>query len=134
MLINLREMKTSGKDEEDFSFRFEAPTDICDIPNVVIVNPVLVDVTVALAGQRSAVVEGEITYTLKGECTSCLKEFERAYTVEIYQEFSQGNEFGYEVKADAIVLDKAVIDEIVLTLPRNFVCGDDCKGFGKTEF
>ncbi len=134
MIINLKEIRLRGKTESDYDFDFYPEGDLCDIPNVAIVAPVKVSCTVYLTGTRQAVVSGEVFFSLKGECTSCLTETARDYVIDFEQEFSQENEYGYIIKSDAIDLTKLIVDEITLNMPINFVCGEDCKGIGKMEF
>ena len=134
MIINLKEIRLRGKTESDYDFDFYPQEDLCDIPNVSIQAPIKISCTVYLVGSRQAVVSGEVNFTLKGDCTSCLKETEHDYEIEFEQEFSQDSEYGYIIKSDAIDLTKLIVDEITLNMPLNFVCGEDCKGIGKMEF
>ena len=134
MIINLKDIRRLGKTEEDFFFEYSPSENLCDIPGVSIVLPIEVSVTVYLTGSKTAVVEGDITFTLKGECTSCGTLAEHTQVYDFEQEFSFNNEYGYLIKSDAIDLTKLVNDEISLQMPLNFVCGEDCKGISKMEF
>ena len=134
MIINLKEIRLRGKTESDYDFDFYPQEDLCGIPNVSIQAPIKVSCTVYLVGAKQAVVAGEVYFTLKGDCTSCLKETERDYEIDFEQEFSQDSEYGYIIKSDAIDLTKLIVDEVTLNMPLNFVCGEDCKGIGKMEF
>ena len=134
MIINLKDIRRSGKTEGDFFFEYCPSENLCDIPAVSIVLPIKVSVTVYLTGSKTAVCEGDISFTLTGECTSCGKLAEHEQFYEFEQEFSFNNEYGYLIKSDAIDLTKLVNDEISLQMPINFVCGEDCKGISKTEF
>ena len=82
-----------------------------------------------LTGQHSAYVEAEITFTLAGECTKCLSQTEKSFTVSMAEEFSSdGAEEAYEYRSDKVDLTKAVDDKLILEMPLAFVCGEDCKG------
>lgn len=134
MVINLKDIRRLGKTEEDFSFEYSPSENLCDIPGVELIFPIKVDVTVYLTGNRTAVIEGDATFTLKGECTTCFKEVEKEFDISFEQEFSQDNEYGYIIKSDAIDLSKLIDDEILLQMPLNFVCGENCEGMSNTEF
>ena len=134
MIINLKDIRRSGQTDMDFFFEYTPTEILCDIPGVAIATPIKVSVTVYLTGSKTAVVEGDISLTLKGDCTTCGNYAERDYLFDFEQEFSFSNEYGYLIKSDAIDLTKLINDEISLQMPLNFVCGEDCKGISKLEF
>ncbi|MBS1456299.1 MAG: hypothetical protein HP008_04485, partial [Clostridia bacterium] len=53
MRINLKDIRLSGKSEEEFSFDFSPEENLCDIPNVTLVLPIRVKGTVTLTGRTS---------------------------------------------------------------------------------
>jgi uncharacterized metal-binding protein YceD (DUF177 family) len=132
MVISLKDIRISGKQEADFSFDFSTDN-LCDIPSVALISPIKVEGKVTLTGTRSALIEADIHYFLEGECTRCLNTTKKEYKTELYQEFSEDNEYGYKVKADSVNLEKAVIDEIILDMQSSFTC-DDCKPIDFMEF
>lgn len=84
-----------------------------------------------------AVVEGiHVSGTLSGElaieCRRCLGQVRRPFAVEVSEVFSYreepGAEEGYAVRGDRLDLEGMVRDAIVLSLPLNPVCGEDCRG------
>ncbi len=127
MQINLKDVRLSGKSEGDFSFGFLPEENLCDVPGVEILLPITVKGTVTLTGKTSCYVEAKIAYTLKGECTTCLKEIEKSCEVDYAREFSIDNDDDCVVKADSINLDKSVSDEVVLSIPISFTCEDGCE-------
>ena len=128
MIIDLRELKRTGKEESDFFFEYSPEYELADIPNVKTINPVSVIGTVTLTGQHSAFVEGEITFTLEGECTRCLKQTSNKYVAEFAEQLEKDNDEGYPLVNDKIDLTKIVEDAILINLPVNFLCKEDCKG------
>jgi len=134
MVINLKDIRIAGKTEEDFEFFFSPTENLCDIPGVEIVNPIKISGRIYLTGKLSAFIEGEIKFTLKGECTACLAETTREYEIEFEQDFSPENDDGYTVKRDSVDLTKPVMDEVVLNMPMNFNCNDCCDKEVKMEF
>ena len=128
MILDLRKLKRSGKDWEEFYFEYSPETDLIDIPNADFSLPVKVNGTITLSGEHSAIVEGEISYTIKGECTRCLEQTEREYVAEFYEQVEQNNPDGYEVKNDTVDLSKIVDDAVAISVPISFLCKEDCKG------
>ena len=80
MIMDLSGRKRTGKEESDFFFEYSPEYELADIPNVKTLNPVSVCGTVTLTGQHSAYVEGEIVFTLEGECTRCLSPAPKKYS------------------------------------------------------
>lgn len=128
MIIDLKKLRTSGKQESGFYFEYTPETNLSDIPETEIVAPVKVMGTVTLTSDHSAYLDGEIVYTLKGECTRCLSDAEKEYVVAFDEQVEQNNPDGYSVVNDKVDLVKIVDDRIILSLPINFLCKDDCKG------
>lgn len=125
MIIDLNAIKRAGKTET--SFFFEYPADIkVELPETELLAPVTLDGEVFLTGENQAEVEGEITFTLKGECTRCLKTVEKTFVIEFSESF--GTSDGYPVVSGKIDLSKTVEDIIIMNTPVTFLCKDDCKG------
>jgi uncharacterized protein len=82
-------------------------------------------------------VSGDVTVPLVGECGRCLRPIDDTLTVSIaelyaYQhstteETTEEDEVG-RVQDDLIDLEPAVRDAVVLALPVNPVCREDCPG------
>lgn len=74
----------------------------------------------------SADVDGEAV----GECVRCLVEVRIPLEVELQELFaySQDEAFDYEVQDDTIDLEPVVRDAVVLSLPFQPVCQEDCLG------
>ena len=128
MIIDLRELKRTGKEESDFFFEYTPEYELADIPNVKMLNPVSVCGTVTLTGQYSAYVEGEIVFTLEGECTRCLSPASKKYSAFFAESIQQGDLEGYPLVNDKIDLTKIVDDAILMAMPVNFLCKEDCLG------
>ena len=128
MILDLRKLKRSGKDWEEFSFNYSPEIELLDIPNAKISLPLKVNGTVTLNGEHAAIVEGEIIYKITGECTRCLEQTEREYVAEFYESVEPNNPDGYEVKNDTVDLRKIVEDTVAINVPLNFLCKEDCKG------
>jgi uncharacterized protein len=75
-------------------------------------------------------VSADIDGTASGECGRCLIDIEQAVQVEIQELFAYSSDeaFEYEVHEDTIDLEPVVRDAVVLSLPFQPVCQDDCLG------
>ena len=125
MILDLNAIKRSGKTQADFFFEYD--TDITvDIPQVKMLAPVKVQGRAYLATDGTADVKGEAVFTLKGECTRCLEETEKAFTAEFCE--SCGIPDGYPIVNGKIDIKKIVDDAIIINIPVVFLCREDCKG------
>ena len=127
MILNLKEVYKSGKESRDFFFLYEPDEELSTIPNVSVVLPVKINGTLTLTGAHSCLVEGEITFSLKGECSRCLKETEKEYFTSFSEEVSDG-ENGYKVINDTVDLGKIADDAILAEMPLVLLCDENCKG------
>lgn len=128
MIIDLRKIKRSGKDTQEFFFEYPIENFDTGIPNVNVVSPVKITGCATLTGEHSALIEGEIDFALKGECSRCLENAEREYVVEFSEEVSNEEESNYQVNNDTINLAKIVEDYMYSEMPINFLCDENCKG------
>ena len=128
MIIDLRTLKRSGKDQTQFFFEYEPDSELCNIPSAEIVKPIKVSGTVDLTGEHSAYVEGEIVFTIKGECTRCLKPANVEVVSTFNEQVEQNNEYGYSLVNDKINLVEIVDEAILLNMPVSLLCQEDCKG------
>ena len=128
MIIDLKKIKRSGKDSADFYFEYEPKLDLIEIPNAKLVVPVTISGSVTLTGEHSCYVDGEVVFSIKGECTRCLKETLNRYVIEFSECADSEAEDGYPVKNDTVDLTKIVDDVILMNEPVSFLCKEDCKG------
>ncbi len=75
-------------------------------------------------------VSAEADATASGECVRCLIEIERAVEVDIQELFaySRDEAFEYQVQDDHVDLEPVIRDAVVLSLPFQPVCQEDCLG------
>ncbi len=128
MILDLRKLKRSGKDSEDFFFCYTPEQELIELPDAQIAEPITINGTVYLTGEHSAIVEGEVNYVIKGECTRCLENTQKTYLLEFNESVEENNLDGYSVKNDTIDLTKIVDDLIMINSPITFLCDEDCKG------
>jgi len=75
-------------------------------------------------------VSADVRGTASGECVRCLIDVEQPVEVEIQELFaySEDEAFDYAVQVDTIDLEPVIRDAVVLSLPFQPVCQEDCLG------
>ena len=74
-------------------------------------------------------IEGTINISFNINCYFCSETYEYSQDIQFKEVFRQSpEEDEYEILSDKIDIEKAVIDNIILQLPRQFLCRSDCKG------
>ncbi len=129
MILDLRKIKRTGKDFQDFYFEYEPKTDLAEsLPDCKLNLPVKITGSITLTGEHSAFVEGEISFSLSGECTRCLTDATNYYNAEFGEDVAEDYDEGYSVVNDRVDLTKIVDDAILMQIPLTFLCKEDCKG------
>ena len=72
----------------------------------------------------------DVETTAVGECVRCLIEVEQPVEVEIQEVFAYDEDeaFDYQVQDDHVDLEPVIRDAVVLSLPFQPVCQEDCPG------
>lgn len=131
MIIDLKKLRQSGKASVDFFFEYVPESGLIDIPGVEITPPVKISGSAILTGDHSVYLKGEIAYTLKGNCTRCLKETERRFVTEFDLEAADGGDV--PVVNDKVDVSAIADEEIILSSPINFLCDENCAGIDINE-
>lgn len=131
------------------SFTRELPVDtriaskdiLLDVPNVKLVSDVAVHGKFA-KGAASTELIGKLEGSISIDCDRCLEPVEQPLAIDLDVEFIQAEQFASQtdreltaddLKADAISGDEidlaeVVREQILLEIPQQFFCKDDCKG------
>ncbi len=129
MLLDLRKLKRTGKDAQDFYFEYTPEIDLAEsLPSCKLNLPIKITGRISLTGEHSAYVEGDIGFSITGECTRCLSDATNYYNAEFGEEISEDELDGYALINDTVDLTKIVEDAILMNLPLTFLCKEDCKG------
>ncbi len=76
-------------------------------------------------------VEGNLSTQTEVNCSRCLKAFKHPVSFGFSEYFSkhpEPDEGVYGFAGEAIDLDTMLEDNIIMSLPMRFLCGEDCKG------
>jgi uncharacterized protein len=77
-------------------------------------------------------VTGDVRGVFELSCSRCLTQIERPFDVELDEllayEGQAGNEEGYRIQGDHALLEPIVRDAVMLAMPLNPLCREDCKG------
>ncbi|MGC9666302.1 YceD family protein [Planosporangium sp. 12N6] len=102
--------------------------------------PARSDLTLSLrleSVSEGVLVSGTVTGRLAGECGRCLQPIDDTLDVDIQELYAYANSATEEttdedevgrMQGDLIDLEPAVRDAVVLTLPNNPLCREDCPG------
>lgn len=124
MLIDVKYL-ADKREEFNFSEKFELPRG----DYMMGVN-VSVDVVV-YRKDANYIVEGKVNSVLNVNCDLCLRSFETKLDFdlcEVYSEEPDEDQEIWELSDKTIDLKPAVIANIMLNLPMQILCSDDCKG------
>lgn len=130
MVIDVKKLKFSGKDECSFHFEEDFDDGIITLPDARFVSPVSVTGTLTLGG-NAVYAEGEIEYSVQGKCSRCAESVVFQNVVDFDEEFSDDPSADPEVYTFAkglVDLSEMVREKIVLSMPYTVYCKDDCKG------
>ena len=76
-------------------------------------------------------VEGTVTGSYEAECRRCLTSVDRSFgyeAAELYRPPGEVWEEGYVIKETTIDLEPLVRDAVLINLPQNPLCRQDCAG------
>ena len=129
MLLDLRKLKRTGKQTTSFYFEYTPQDNLSEsLEGSEILSPIKISGEITLTGEHSAFVEGDIAFAIKGECTRCLEQTTKDFNASFAEAVSNDDEEGYELKNDTIDLSKIVDDAVLMNIPVQFLCREDCKG------
>ncbi len=113
---------------EVFQYRYEGTP---EIQGLVFTRPLALHAEYYATGDGIRL-KGGLQATVLASCVRCLNDV--AYAVdEAFEELfleqgSKGSEDGYTFENQALSLDKLVYDAVLLALPQQLLCKEDCLG------
>ncbi len=127
MIIDIRKLNAQKKYVGEMEFEYSAPNSLIEIPFVEFSSPILVSFTYELYEDDSLEIRGSVAYTLKGQCSRCLKEATMRVEGEIDAYFEARKDYeDYGYTNGIIDLKKAVDDAVMASMPFLLTCSDVC--------
>jgi len=75
---------------------------------------------------------GKLHFEFSANCLRCLKRVDTATDIEVEESFVEiskpHEEDAYTFEANAVDIDKPLMDNIILAMPMTIICSEDCKG------
>ena len=135
LVLDTRELGRRPGSQRTLSFTAEAPAELgIEILGVPEGSPVQLDLRLE-AVMDGVLVTGTATADLEGECARCLEPIEDTVTVDFQElylyEPADGDDQDDDVsrlEGDLLDLEPALRDAVVLALPFQPLCQDDCPG------
>lgn len=128
LIVDVRELLGQSGTKEALSFSEAVPGLALELVRVD--EPVAFDLSVT-ALEDGVLVEGTLEGRYVTICRKCLGEDTHDFAfrgTELYQHRSQASEKRYLIVDETIDLDPLVRDNVLLELPVNPKCSDDCAG------
>ncbi|WP_066683314.1 YceD family protein [Christensenella intestinihominis] len=124
--IDIREaLKEEGK---VYTFHYEGIPDLGE--DISFARPLVLDAEYS-ALDRKVSVKGAFGTVLNTVCDRCLDDMKTEISYrfdELFFRVGTQEEEEYTYEGDVLSLDKMVYDAIILSLPHQLLCKDDCKG------
>ena len=128
MIIDVRKCLAQGKFNSDVAFSYRPDEGLIDIPYVSFKEPIAVKGSYHILEDDSLEFEAEVTYTLQGLCSRCLRETEETVKTSLHVYFvTEDNEEDYLFRGGMADLSEAVNDAVLLSMPRSLLCRQGCE-------
>ena len=129
MVIDVRKLKYSGKEEYCFDFDYQADSSAITLPDAEYAGSVKVKGTLYLNG-KAVFTEGTIEYSISTNCSRCLKGIIFHNIVEFDEEYSETEDLedGFRFKKGLVDLTEMVEEKLLLSFPYSVYCKESCKG------
>ncbi|WP_202868989.1 YceD family protein [Kribbella antibiotica] len=132
-MIETHELSRRAGSQREVSFTAVAPADLgIDVIGVPEGDPIQFDLRLE-AVVEGVLVTGSASGRLVGECARCLVDVEDEFLADVqelyvYPESEAEPDEASRMEGDLIDLEPALRDQVVLALPFQPLCSDDCPG------
>jgi uncharacterized protein len=130
LTFDTHEMGRRPGTEKSFTREVPAPADLgLDVLTVPKGSPIALEVRLECV-MEGVLVTGSASATVEGECVRCLNEIEFPLDVRFQELYVYGepDEDELALEDDILDLDPVLRDAVVLELPQNPLCSQDCPG------
>lgn len=129
IIIDLTENIANKGETKRFSGRFKLPDELLMYPQSKL-EQVFVDLDVTVIDDEVDLI-GEIVCQVSGYCDKCLDKVSASIKLQFEQTFYKDvapDEDCYVYQNSLLDATKAICDEILLSMPSQLLCKDDCLG------
>ena len=130
MMIDVRKCNAEGKYTGTLDFEFEGDASLIDIPFVSFSTPVHAVLDYELFEDNSVEVRGELSFTLEGACSRCLKPTKEHIVTEAEALFvpkgGKAEEEDYTYRNGIVDLGEFLRDTVLFALPSALFCAEGC--------
>ncbi len=129
-MIDVRKCNAEGKYTGTLDFEFEGDASLIDIPFVSFSTPVHAVLDYEIFEDNSVEVKGELSFTLEGACSRCLKPTKEHVLTEAEALFvpkgGKAEEEDYTYRNGIVDLGEFLRDTVLFALPSALFCAEGC--------
>ena len=129
-MIDVRKCNAEGKYTGTLDFEFEGDASLIDIPFVSFSTPVHAVLDYEIFEDNSVEVKGELSFTLEGACSRCLKPTKEHILTEAEALFvpkgGKAEEEDYTYRNGIVDLGEFLRDTVLFALPSALFCAEGC--------
>ena len=129
-MIDVRKCNAEGKYTGTLDFEFEGDASLIDIPFVSFSTPVRAVLDYEIFEDNSVEVRGELSFTLEGACSRCLKPTKEHVLSEAEALFvpkgGKAEEEDYTYRNGIVDLGEFLRDTVLFALPSALFCAEGC--------
>ena len=129
-MIDVRKCNAEGKYTGTLDFEFEGDASLIDIPFVSFSTPVHAVLDYEIFEDNSVEVKGELSFTLEGACSRCLKPTKEHILTEAEALFvpkgGKAEEEDYTYRNGIVDLGEFLRDTVLFALPSALFCPEGC--------
>ena len=129
-MIDVRKCNAEGKYTGTLDFEFEGDASLIDIPFVSFSTPVHAVLDYEIFEDNSVEVKGELSFTLEGACSRCLKPTKEHVLTEAEALFvpkgGKAEEEDYTYRNGIVDLGEFLRDTVLFALPSALFCPEGC--------
>ena len=129
-MIDVRKCNAEGKYTGTLDFEFEGDASLIDIPFVSFSTPVRAVLDYEIFEDNSVEVRGELSFTLEGACSRCLKPTKEHIVSEAEALFvpkgGKAEEEDYTYRNGIVDLGEFLRDTVLFALPSALFCAEGC--------